>query len=197
MPGTVTELIGRLLTRCTQEVDARNIVLLAKCLGETGAIAEHRLGEIKMSTAAGDEGVDSESSSYRWRLLQSPWQSREAKYELQLVTKHLVSALRAAPSSAEQHKIAFTIQQLLEILDKKAFQKTESTAETKFGKGKKKEMSKWLTDKLCEAGVYEVVEPFWLSEFSEKVSRSFFLVGFNPNDSSGRNSISNQSMKAR
>jgi hypothetical protein len=162
--------LEKLMTRCVHETDTEARVLLASCLGEVGAISEHRLGEIKTSIDDGDGSVDAINGSYTWRLHQPPWQSREAKYELQLVTKHLVVALKAAPSSADQHKIAFTIQQLLVLLDSSARLSAEVGVDTAIDRTKGSEMSKWLADKLRASNVYNIIEPFWSSEFSEKVS---------------------------
>ena len=165
--GPVTGVMEKLLARCVQESDPYTRLLLAKCLGEFGAIGEHYLGDLKVGSLT-DESLDSPNSAYQWRLDQPPWQSRAAKYELQLVTRHLVVALKAAPSSSEQHKVAFSIQQLLVLLDRSARQIEGITeTETSFNT---KEMTKWLRDKLNEGCVYEIVEPFWFSEFNEKVS---------------------------
>jgi hypothetical protein len=173
--GTVTEMMEKLLTRCVHEADSQARILLATCLGEVGAIGEHRLGDLNIGNSIGDESLDSPTSSYRWRLDQPPWQSRAAKYELQLVTKHLAAAIKAAPSSTDQHKVAFTIQQLLELLDKSARQSSEAGMPGEIDNPIGREMSKWLRDKLKESGVYEIIEPFWFSEFSEKVSSIFSI----------------------
>ena len=157
----MTHLVERLLSRCVHEAEVESRTVLAQCMGEVGAISENRLGEIKVSADLGDNLIDDSNGSYVWRLTRPPWHSPVAKYELQLVTKLLVGVLKAAPSSADQHKIAFAIQQLLVLLD-----------ETHRGgrKSKMAEMSGWLQDHLRKHEVYDVVEPFWLSEFSEKVS---------------------------
>lgn len=150
-------MIEKLLTRCVQESDKQTRVLLGTCLGEIGGISEHKLGDLSIGASADSESLDSPNSTYKWRLEQPPWQSRAAKYELQLVTRHLVVALKAAPSSSDQHKVAFTIQQLLVLLDRSARQ-AESDVIVE-GSRNTKEMSKWLRDKLIDSGVYEVVEP--------------------------------------
>lgn len=161
-------LMENLLLRCVQETDTKTRISLAKCLGEVGAISELKIGDLKIGVALDSASVDSPNSMYKWRLEQPPWQSRAAKYELQLVTKHLVIALRSAPSSADQHKIAFTIQQLLVLLDRSARQDEDGHVED--GAPNTSAMSKWLRNKLIESNVLEVVEPFWFSEFHEKVS---------------------------
>lgn len=173
-PGltSVTYMIEKLLARCVHEVDSESRTLLGTCIGEVGAISEHLLGEIRVSDGTGANPLDGGGSSHAWRLNQPPWQSQVAKYELRLVTKLLVVSLRAAPTSADQHKIAFTIQQLLILLDNS----TRRDGGGQKGDGSERaEMSKWLHDKLCESGVFEIIEPFWLSEFSEKVS---FITSF-------------------
>ena len=160
---TATDMIKKLLVRCVDEVETESRLLLATCLGEVGAISEHLLGDIRLSVGV---GANSLGNSHSWRLDQPPWQSHVTKYELRLVTSLLVVALRAAPTSADQHKIAFTIQQLLIKLDNSA----KGGGEGRIPGTKRDEMTKWLHDKLCESGIYEIVEPFWLSEFSEKVT---------------------------
>ncbi|KAL3944314.1 MAG: hypothetical protein SGBAC_001607 [Bacillariaceae sp.] len=164
--GTIVNLMEKLLSRCVQETETKTRILLAQCLGEVGAISELKMGDLKIGVAIDSESVDSPSSMYQWRLDQPPWQSRAAKYELQLVTRHLVVALRSAPSSADQHKIAFTIQQLLVLLDRSARQAENGDVEE--GARNTSVMSKWLKSKLVESNVLEVVEPFWFSEFHEK-----------------------------
>eukprot|EP00980_Cylindrotheca_fusiformis_P025541 scaffold14008_cov124-Cylindrotheca_fusiformis.AAC.9 len=167
--GAVVNLLEKLLSRCVEESDGETRILLATCLGECGAIGEHQLADLNIGAGADAESVDSPNSDYQWRLEQPPWQSRAAKYELQLVTKHLAVALKSAPSSSDQHKVAFTIQQLLVLLDRSARQEGEAVVK---GTRSSKEMSVWLRDKLNDSGVYEVVEPFWFSEFHEKVRGS-------------------------
>jgi hypothetical protein len=107
-----------------------------------------------------------------WRLKQAPWQSRPVRYELKVVTNHLVIALKAAPSSADQNKIAFAIQQILELLD--AHAKMSSRSDSKFSnasnsqaKTPQTDMSDWLREQLSDAGVIETIEPFWGSQFKE------------------------------
>lgn len=167
--GTVTTLLDNLLQRCCAEVDFEARLLLASCLGEAGAIGANRLGEMKMKPLKAEPAGDDSSS---WRLKQAPWQSRPVRYELKVVTTHLVVALKAAPSSADQNKIAFAIQQLLELLDEHA--KMSSRSDSKYSsagqsltKSPRLEMSEWLREQLSEAGVIETIEPFWGSQFTE------------------------------
>ena len=159
----------KLLNRCVHEADGQVRLLLAVCLGEVGAIGEHRLGDLKLGSSMGDASLDSPNSSYRWRLEQPPWQSQAEKYELQLVTQHLAAAIKAAPSSADQHKVAFTIQQLLRLLDNNSATQDVAAGATDANQ-RGREMSEWLRNKLTDSGVYETIEPFWFSEFSEKGS---------------------------
>lgn len=164
--GTVTRVMEKLLSRCVQESDQHTRLLLAACLGEFGAIGEHHLGDLKIGSLA-DDSLDSPNSAYQWRLEQPPWNTKAAtKYGLQLVTRHLVIALKAAPSSSDQHKVAFSIQQLLVLLDRWNQPKQDTVgSETSVNT---KEMTEWLRDRLNEGGVYEIVEPFWFSEFNER-----------------------------
>ena len=171
--GTVTSLLDNLLQRCYVEVDFDARLLLATCLGEVGAIGPNRLGEMKVDL---NHSESSGNDSILWRLKQAPWQSRPVRYELKVVTNHLVVALKAAPSSADQNKIAFAIQQLLELLDEHA--KMSSRTDSRFvgsvkssSKSSQTKMSDWLREQLSESGVIETIEPFWGSQFKEVSAR--------------------------
>ena len=111
-------MVEKLLSRCVVESIPEVREQLAMCLGEIGALCETRLGELKMGTSMGEGSIDSPSSSYTWRLEHAPWHSTSTEYQLELVTKHFVVALNAAPSSSDQNKITLSIQQLLKLLDK-------------------------------------------------------------------------------
>lgn len=163
----VSKLMGALMARCVLEPDTRMKSLLGACLGEVGAIGEHRLGPIQMSKVLrASDAVDEKTTS--WRLTQPPWKSQIARYELQLVKRHLVVALKAAPSSADQFKVAFAIQQLLQLLDRSSSEGQIGTATpTSHGDKQTREMGSWLKSQLVEAGVYETVEQYWSSEFNE------------------------------
>jgi hypothetical protein len=150
-------------------------LVLATCIGEVGAIDENRLED-----ACGDGGNGR-------ALADPPWHSAPHVHELQLVTSHLVVALKAAPTSGDQHKIAYTIQQLLDILNKAgeknllaspfdvSKKKRDTNEEPQVVKqskvraqnSSKPKMEVSLESKLADAGVLEIVEPFWFSEFHE------------------------------
>ncbi len=168
------------MQRCHMEVDFDARLLLATCLGEVGAIAPNRLGETR---ADFNRAESSGNDSSLWRLKQAPWQSRPVRYELKVVTNHLVVALKAAPSSADQNKIAFAIQQLLELLDEHA--KMSSRSDSKFSasiksstKSSQTKMSDWLREQLSDAGVIETIEPFWGSQFKEVSARKRIVLFF-------------------
>jgi hypothetical protein len=169
--GSVTAMVDSLLQRCYTEVDFEARLLLATCLGEVGAIGVHRLGEMKMDPLQAEAASD---DSNMWRLKQAPWQSRPVRYELRVITDHLVIALKAAPTSGDQHKIAFAIQQLLVLLDESA--KMSSRSDPSYldvgqsasaEKSPRSPMSDWLRENLSTAGVIETIEPFWFTNFKE------------------------------
>ena len=106
--GSIFSLTRLLLRRCTEEVNERNRLALAACLGEVGAIdpslimqqvSINILDNIKYSCSLSKDFM--------------PWKSKSVivDFELHLVTKHFVAALRASPTPKEQHKIAFAIQE--------------------------------------------------------------------------------------
>ena len=144
--------------------------LLATCFGEVGAINANLLEETK----ATNETQSRKPST-------PPWYSTPYLLGLQLVTTHLVAALKAAPSSSDQHKIAFAIQQLLALLNEAGKSGTIAGIENKgpspisrqstnvaiVGNVNKPKMDESLIRILVDAGVLDVVEPFWFSEFHE------------------------------
>lgn len=158
---SITDILEKLMDSCIHEVDPQARVLLATCLGEIGAISELHLGELTLSSKVNEA---TEHSFYSWRLAQAPWHSAQNRYELELVTKHLVSALKAAASSTDQHKIAFSIQLILQSLHKSSISTDDGAV------GASTEMSQWLTLNLKKANVFEIVEPFWTSKFRLNVS---------------------------
>jgi hypothetical protein len=155
----------RLLSKCVDESDSDIRNALACCLGEIGAIDSNRLGqEINASQFSTDDASDD------WRLNKPPWKSDTAQYQLRLVTQHLVWALRAAPAIIDQHKIGFGIQELLKQLDSTthAADAADAADAAESSDQTRKEMSSWLKEKLDEADVRCVLEPFWTSDYQQQ-----------------------------
>jgi hypothetical protein len=92
--------------------------------------------------------------------------------------------LKAAPATSDQHKIAFTIQQLLDLLNDagneglllrsfdevpqhSSSSKSKMTHAPRNDTPQKPRMNKSLICRLTEAHVLDVVEPFWVSDFHE------------------------------
>lgn len=142
------------------ETDENSRILLATCIGEVGAIAVDRLEERSDRICV-------------VKIEQGPWKSRAAKHQLKLVTEQLVTALKAAHSSSDQHKIMFTIQQILALLDRSSYKSKTPDNPTSGGK---REMSDWLSALLSDAGVLDVVEPFWWTEFCEVSSIQCLVI---------------------
>jgi len=98
-----------LLQKCASEKNNDLRLMLASCLGEIGAI--------KPAYLDNDDSLDNFSgsnSSRKWILDKgAPWKSKSVRihYELQLVTNYFVTALKAAPTPTDQHKIGFAIQE--------------------------------------------------------------------------------------
>eukprot|EP00977_Amphora_coffeiformis_P015047 scaffold4341_cov161-Amphora_coffeaeformis.AAC.1 len=161
--GVVSELVGALLDRCALENNRNIRVLVAKAVGEVGAISHRRLQYGPPEAVGNDVG-------YTWRLSRPPWKVSPVHYQLFLLTDQLVGALKAAPSSLDHQKIAFTIQEVLALANSSVFEDTdkqkgrisEIDASTSSG------MTDWLKDKLIDAGVLQIVEPFLNSEFCER-----------------------------
>ncbi|GKY98658.1 hypothetical protein MPSEU_000822200 [Mayamaea pseudoterrestris] len=173
--GVVVDLIDTLRFRCTDETDLNARLLLAVCLGEVGAVDPSRLDETKTKAARSMSGAAPATSK---RAL-PPWRSSAAQYELILVTCDLVVGLKAATTSTDQNKIAYTIQQLLVLLDSYYTEHDNpANSEKLAAKGlEKKSMSKVLTSKLAQAGVLDVVDPFWYTEYCETSDK---IVGRKP-----------------
>jgi hypothetical protein len=166
--GVITDIVEKLIRRCANESNHKVRIQLATCLGEIGAIAESCLENMILYRSNADVSV----TMHRWRLNLPPWQTSAQKYELQIVTKYLVLALRASSTSDEQLKVAFAIQQLLVLLDASSPDTEADSVETT----EEKKMNPWLYDQLCKANVYDTVEPFWSSQFNEKVCHPLKLV---------------------
>ena len=152
--GLITKLLARLLARCVDETDQSIRDELAKLLGEIGAIDPNRLGREINSSQFFSSSVGNNHSD-EWRLANPPWQTKVTEYQLRLVTKHFVSGLKSAPSTLDQHKVSFGIQELLKILHKE------------MGGVDECEMVPSLKEKLDEADVSNIVEPFWSTNYMQ------------------------------
>ncbi|KAL7553491.1 hypothetical protein ACHAWF_016768 [Thalassiosira exigua] len=153
--GFITKLLIRLLSRCVNETDRGIRDAIATCLGEIGAIDPNRLGkEINSSQiVANSSGCD---DSNDWRLANPPWKTDVGVYQWRLVSRHLVSSLKAVPTTLDQHKISFAIQELLKILDAQL-----------GGGGDRSEISPQLKEKLQNSGVSNELLPFWSSNYKQ------------------------------
>ena len=170
-----------MLQRCVLETDPEARVLLATCFGEIGAVGAHRLEEMQPTHSGTADSFQ--------KLCDPPWLTSSHEYELMLISKHLVVALKSAQTSSDQHKIAFTIQQLLALLNEAAKKgllsdsaggKVPSSRQRSSGRMQvdnddtrsagldtKPQMEQALLAKLGDAMVIDIVEPFWFSEFHE------------------------------
>jgi hypothetical protein len=168
----VTHFIELLLSRCTKENDPETHTLLATCFGEIGAINANRFDDI-----------ETHYRSHARHVTDPPWHSAPHQFQLQLVTSYLVTSLKAAHATSDQHKIAFTIQQLLDLLNQAG---NEGLLSSSFDGGsqqgnskskisphpnsdilQKPRMNESLIRRLKEAQALDVVEPFWISDFHE------------------------------
>eukprot|EP00804_Cyclotella_cryptica_P008905 CCRYP_012021-RA/>CCRYP_012021-RA protein AED:0.02 eAED:0.02 QI:94/1/1/1/0.87/0.88/9/625/3358 len=172
--GFVTKLIMRLLSRCVDESDCDIRDALARCLGEIGAIDPNRLGKEIGSSQFNSKLMENDDSD-DWRLTQPPWKSNVTRYELRLVTRHLVWGLKSATTTLDQHKIAFAIQELLKQIDANFVASKSNGNETSATLNEKNSehsigtpMSSWLKEKLEEADVRCIVEPFWTSTYQQQ-----------------------------
>lgn len=170
-------MVDVLLTLCVNETDVENRVLLATCFGEVGAIAAHRLEDVKDFSKTGQRFAD------------PPWHSTPHQYLLHILSHHLVTALQAAHSLDDQNKIAFSIQQVLALLNASAKEgyldarseiepirettnlsrrsklRTSTISDAHMGESSMMEPS--LKLKLENDNILDFVEPFWFSSFRE------------------------------
>lgn len=108
----MNSFIQGLLKRCVLETNADLRLLLSVSLGEIGAISPTYMDQDSKT----DGGHLSDEK--RWIIEKGvPWKSSSVKihYKLQLVTNYFVTALKAAPTPTDQHKIAFAIQEGTDI----------------------------------------------------------------------------------
>lgn len=165
--GFITKLMMRLLSRCVDESDRDIRDALACCLGEIGAIDSNRLGNEITFSQFTIEDKDRDD----WRLNQPPWKSSITRYQLHLVIHILVRCLKSASSIIDQHKIGFGIQELLKQINATSIaghSPEASTLKDKSSTRTHREMSSWLKDKLNEAEVLSIVEPFWTSDYQQQ-----------------------------
>ena len=104
----IDTFVKGLLKRFVSEANPELRLLLASVLGEIGAVSP--------TDIEGDSSVESKESDggLRWTVEKgAPWKSNSVRihYELQLVTNYFITALKAAPSPTDQHKIGFAIQE--------------------------------------------------------------------------------------
>jgi len=172
--GVVSALMQTLLNRFILEQDAECRISLATLAGEIGAIDPNRL-QLSDSPDESDASAG-ETQMISWRLSQPPWKTEMHQYGLQLVTTHLVRALKSSPTTQDQHKIAFAIQECLSLLDSSAlvvgqtdadFDRVATTTEDNKASNNRDNMSLWLHDALEKAGVLEIVEPFWKTSYKQ------------------------------
>ena len=171
----MSTLMFSLLSRCVHETDQVVRQMLSVCLGELGAVDPCFLsGDIstitKTAGATSDNVLEMNDMHHLWRLNHPPWKSHEHEYELILVSNHLVVALKAAPTTQDQHKVAFAIQEIMSSLE--LFSRTnlldENIQSSKDEPRQKKEISKWLRNQLSEANVLEVIEPFAFTNYKQQ-----------------------------
>ena len=153
----MTKLLIRLLSRCVDETDREIRDAIASCLGEIGAIDVNRLSAEISSSNIDARSAESDDSC-QWRLANPPWKTEATSYQLHLVTKHLVSGLKSAPTNLDQHKISFAIQELLRILDVNLGGENKTL---------KNEMTPLLKERLEESGALAIVEPFWSTNYKQ------------------------------
>lgn len=162
--GFVTKLMMRLLSRCVDESDRDIRDALAICLGEIGALDSNRLGKEITSYQFSIENDDGDD----WRLNQPPWKSSIDQYQLHLVTRILVRCLKSASSIIDQHKIGFGIQELLKQVNSIFISGQPSEVAPLNDSQTQSQMSPWLKDRLKEAEVQCIVEPFWTSDYQQQ-----------------------------
>lgn len=163
--GVVSELVGALLDRCALETNRNIQILVAKAVGEVGAISHRRLQYGPAEVVSNESDV-----AYTWRLSRPPWKVSPVHYQLFLLTDQLVGALKAAPSSLDHQKIAFTIQEVLALANSGVYEDADRQKEQRIENDPSASsgMSNWLKEKLLSAGVLQIVEPFLNSEFCER-----------------------------
>ena len=163
--GFVTKLLMRLLSRCVDESDHDLRDVIASCLGEIGAIDPNRLGNEINSSQVASESQGTHDNE--WRLSQPPWKSPVTRYQLRLVTRHLVTCLKSSPTTLDQHKISFAIQELLKLLDSSSKFECGKNLDGEALGPSKNPMTPWLKERLNEADVMNIVEPFWTTNYKQ------------------------------
>jgi hypothetical protein len=152
-----------LLSRCIKEENPNAQILIGTCIGEIGAISAHRLEDLRVWGDASSQGIHAS--------VKPPWTMTLVQYQLLLLSDHLPIALRAAATALDQNLIGFTIQELFSVIDilEGNMEHVASKRSRQQENRSRQPMSSWLVGKLKEASVFDIVEPFWFTEF--QVSR--------------------------
>jgi len=156
--GAITRLISRLLGRCVDETDDKDVRdALATCLGEIGAIDPNRLDKDISSLHFGSDLPGSDDGGH-FILSNPPWKTNVTEFEFHVLTRHLVNALRSAPSTLDQHKISFSIQELLRMIDSQIDGLIKADGAP---------MSSAFRERLIQADAITTVEPFWNTSYMQ------------------------------
>jgi hypothetical protein len=184
--GVLSLLVQTILNRFVLEQDTDCRISLATLAGEIGAIDPNAL-QINDTTHE-SRAVASDSEIISWNLSQPPWKADLRQYCLQLITSYLVPALKSSPTTQDQHKVAFAIQECLTFLD--SFEVIASEDNAIFERGafcpndikaatNRGNMSTWIRTALNKAGVLEVVEPFWSTSYKQVRKPRLFVQWIN------------------
>ncbi len=182
--GAASSLLKALFARCANETDSAARKMLPICLGEIGAVDPNYFVSDSLQSNISANASDMHQE---WRLDNPPWKVDEQSYMMKLITNHLVASLKAASSTQEQTKVAFAIQEMIVALEEHSKEHSfndelstdfnfvldnsrEETSEcgTIQRKSKSKKLGSWLKNKLKDAGVLEVIEPFAATNYKQQ-----------------------------
>lgn len=180
--GVVSLLVQTVLHRFVLEQDGECRISLATLAGEIGAIDPSTL-KLHDNTHE-SRAVASDSEIVGWNLSQPPWKVDLRQFSLKLITSCLVPALKSSPTTQDQHKVAFAIQECLTFLDSFEMHAGEDNVYHEGGavcpndiksSTNRGNMSTWVRVALSKAGVLEVVEPFWTTSYKQVRKSCLFI----------------------
>lgn len=148
--NTVSETMEALLELVARETDPQLMGACADCLGEIGAIDPARFRQ-RLSLVA-DRSLASLAKA------PPPWDLTEVDYALEILQKHLVPSLKSAGPS--QDRSGYAIQKILKRLS--ILLDATQAAE------RHQQMPESLCDVLLSRNIYDLVLPFWSTNYNIK-----------------------------
>jgi hypothetical protein len=164
--SSITVLLSALLELCGKESDLTILNLLAKCLGELGAV-DPAMISIYLKNSSKSVVLPARD------LL--PWELNKMEFGMTLLESYLVPGLRDLDlDMISQDRICFAVQEILNIVAKSDSVITGSGSEIKVQKDVNLPMN--LKAELEKRNILDITEPFWSSIYKYERNESNLML---------------------